>query len=93
MSSRLPMMFILLTVVIDSMGIGLIVPVPPRLIQDLEGPGLRNAALWGGVLATVLAACTTPPGRGLPGAPFLLSAVPMAGCVLPIAAQTRQKAA
>ncbi len=56
MSNRLPMIFILLTVVIDSMGIGLIMPVMPDLIQSLEGGDLGQAALWGGILATIFAA-------------------------------------
>ena len=55
MQSCLPMIFILLTVVLDSMGIGLIMPVMPDLIQSLEGGDLRQAALWGGVLATTFA--------------------------------------
>ena len=55
MQSRLPMIFILLTVVLDSMGIGLIMPVMPDLIQSLEGGDLGQAALWGGVLATIFA--------------------------------------
>lgn len=55
MKSRLPMIFILLTVVLDSMGIGLIMPVMPDLIQSLEGGDLGQAALWGGVLATTFA--------------------------------------
>ena len=49
------MIFILLTVVLDSMGIGLIMPVMPDLIQSLEGGDLGQAALWGGVLATTFA--------------------------------------
>ncbi|WP_458791631.1 TCR/Tet family MFS transporter [Yoonia sp. MH D7] len=56
MSNRLPVIFILLTVVIDSMGIGLIMPVMPDLIQGLEGGDLGQAALWGGILATIFAA-------------------------------------
>ncbi len=51
----LPVVFILLTVVIDAMGIGLILPVMPDLILSVEGGGLATAALWGGVLATVFA--------------------------------------
>ncbi len=49
----LPVLFILITVVIDAMGIGLILPVMPDLIQSVEGGSLANAALWGGVLATI----------------------------------------
>ena len=55
MQSRLPMVFILITVVIDAMGIGLIMPVMPELIQEVEGAGLGRAALWGGVLTTIFA--------------------------------------
>ncbi|MEX0371452.1 MAG: TCR/Tet family MFS transporter [Tateyamaria sp.] len=53
---RLPVLFILLTVMIDAMGIGLIVPVMPDLIQEVQGAGLGTAALWGGVLSTTFAA-------------------------------------
>ena len=52
---RLPVLFILITVMIDAMGIGLIIPVMPDLIRDVTGGALANAALWGGVLATVFA--------------------------------------
>jgi DHA1 family tetracycline resistance protein-like MFS transporter len=52
---RLPVLFILITVMIDAMGIGLIIPVMPDLIRDVTGGDLSNAALWGGVLATVFA--------------------------------------
>ncbi|SEM66770.1 MFS transporter, DHA1 family, tetracycline resistance protein [Loktanella fryxellensis] len=51
----LPVVFILITVMIDAMGIGLILPVMPDLIQSVEGGTLANAAVWGGVLATVFA--------------------------------------
>ena len=40
---------------IDAMGVGLIIPVMPELIQDVTGGELADAALWGGVLATVFA--------------------------------------
>ncbi|MEL6620696.1 MAG: TCR/Tet family MFS transporter [Pseudomonadota bacterium] len=52
---KLPVLFILITVMIDAMGIGLIVPVMPDLIQEVRGMGLGTAALWGGVLSTVFA--------------------------------------
>lgn len=55
MKTRLPTIFILLTVMIDSMGIGLIIPVMPALILDLQGGSLAGAALWGGVLSTCFA--------------------------------------
>ncbi len=52
---RLPILFILITVVLDSMGIGLILPVMPDLIQEVHGGSLGQAAIWGGVLATSFA--------------------------------------
>lgn len=55
MSNRLPITFIMINVVIDSMGIGLIMPVMPDLIQSVEGAGLGAAAVWGGVLTTIFA--------------------------------------
>ncbi|PHQ95067.1 MAG: tetracycline resistance MFS efflux pump [Marinosulfonomonas sp.] len=55
MTSRLPVIFILITVVIDAMGIGLIMPVMPGLIKEVQSVSLGQAALWGGVLATSFA--------------------------------------
>ena len=55
MQSHLPTFFILMTVVINAMGIGLIMPVMPDLIVLLQGSSLANAALWGGVLSTSFA--------------------------------------
>ncbi len=52
---RLPIIFILLTVMIDAMGIGLIIPVMPDLIQELGGGTLAEAAIWGGILSTTFA--------------------------------------
>jgi DHA1 family tetracycline resistance protein-like MFS transporter len=45
----------MLTVMIDAMGIGLIVPVMPDLIQDVGGGTLAEAAIWGGILSTTFA--------------------------------------
>ncbi|MEJ5218124.1 TCR/Tet family MFS transporter [Cognatishimia sp. D5M38] len=56
MSSRLPIIFIVMTVVIDAMGIGLIMPVMPDLIQEVQGVGISDAAIWGGILAASFAA-------------------------------------
>lgn len=52
---RLPLIFILATTVIDSMGIGLILPVMPALLKEVSGIPLADAALYGGVLATAFA--------------------------------------
>lgn len=56
MTSRLPIIFIVMTVVIDAMGIGLIMPVMPDLIQEVQGVGISDAAIWGGILAASFAA-------------------------------------
>ncbi|MGH1466460.1 MAG: TCR/Tet family MFS transporter [Cognatishimia sp.] len=56
MTSRLPIVFIVLTVVIDAMGIGLIMPVMPDLIREVQGGDIPKAAIWGGVLTTAFAA-------------------------------------
>ncbi|MGZ2256883.1 TCR/Tet family MFS transporter [Roseobacter sp. A03A-229] len=52
---RPAVLFILITVMLDSMGIGLIIPVMPDLIQEVRGADLSTAALWGGVLSTTFA--------------------------------------
>ncbi len=52
MSHRLPLLFIIATMLIDAIGIGLIFPVLPSLIQEVTGQPLSEAAVWGGVLAT-----------------------------------------
>lgn len=49
---KLALTFILMTVAIDAIGIGLIFPVMPDLIESVTGGTLSQAALWGGVLAT-----------------------------------------
>jgi MFS transporter, DHA1 family, tetracycline resistance protein len=41
-----------LTVMIDSMGIGLILPVMPALLEEVGGLTLAEAAIWGGILTT-----------------------------------------
>ena len=45
----------MLTVMIDAMGIGLIIPVMPDLIQEVGGGTLAEAAIWGGILSTSFA--------------------------------------
>lgn len=55
MNQRLAITFIMLSVVMDSMGIGLIMPVMPDLIRAIEGTDIGSAALWGGLLATIFA--------------------------------------
>ena len=55
MKVRPAVIFILLTMMIDAMGIGLIIPVMPDLFQEVGAGGLSTAALWGGILATSFA--------------------------------------
>ncbi|HEU0222385.1 MAG TPA: TCR/Tet family MFS transporter [Paracoccaceae bacterium] len=50
MRHRLPLIFIIVTVMIDAMGIGLILPVMPDLLRELTGEGIAEAAEWGGLL-------------------------------------------
>ena len=44
-------MFVFLTVCLDAMGLGIIIPVLPDLIRELADIGLDQAALWGGWLS------------------------------------------
>jgi MFS transporter, DHA1 family, tetracycline resistance protein len=55
MQSRLALAFILLTVLIDAIGIGIIFPVMPDLLEEVTGSDLSHAAIWGGVLTTSFA--------------------------------------
>lgn len=52
----LPVVFVLLTVMIDTIGVGLIMPVMPDLIEEITGGSLADAALWGGILTATFAA-------------------------------------
>ena len=52
MQSRLSVIFIVATILIDGIGAGLIFPVLPDLILEVTGKTLSEAAVWGGVLAT-----------------------------------------
>jgi len=52
---KLALTFILFTVTLDAIGIGLIFPVMPDLIREVTGSDLAHAAVWGGVLATSFA--------------------------------------
>ena len=47
--------FVVVTVLIDAMGIGVIMPVMPDLIRELTDLPLGAAALWGGYLSFVYA--------------------------------------
>ncbi|MGH9330052.1 MAG: TCR/Tet family MFS transporter [Vicinamibacterales bacterium] len=47
--------FVLITVLLDTIGFGLVLPVLPELIVELTGEGLSRAAIYGGWLAFVYA--------------------------------------
>jgi DHA1 family tetracycline resistance protein-like MFS transporter len=47
--------FILLTVMLDAMGIGILIPVIPQLIIELGGQGISGSAVYGGALMAVFA--------------------------------------
>lgn len=53
---RRSILFILITVLVDVIGLGIIIPVTPELIQELSGEGLDRAAIYGGWLLFLYAA-------------------------------------
>jgi DHA1 family tetracycline resistance protein-like MFS transporter len=54
-SSRNPLIFVLLTVAIDTIGFGVIMPVLPRLIMQIAAVDVAGAARIGGYLLAVFA--------------------------------------
>ena len=60
-SSRLALVFIFITMFVDTIGLGIIIPVSPQIIRTLTGPypsyaaGMSAAAAWGGWLQTAFA--------------------------------------
>ncbi len=50
-----PVLFIFATLLIDTIGFGIIIPVIPELITELTGEGLSKAAFYGGWLMFVYA--------------------------------------
>ena len=54
-SSRAALTFVLLSVFIDSLGFGIIIPSLPSVIMDLTGEPVSTAADWGGYLMAVYA--------------------------------------
>lgn len=51
MKNNLPVVFIIITVALDSVGIGLMMPVMPDLIRSITGETVSEAAVWGGIMA------------------------------------------
>lgn len=56
LSERLPFVVVILTVAINALGIGLILPVMPSLLLEMGAPSLSEAAAIGGMLSLVFAA-------------------------------------
>ena len=54
-ASPLALTFILLTVALDAIGIGLIFPVMPDLMMEVTGKSLSEAAIWGGLITASFA--------------------------------------
>ncbi|WP_323037375.1 TCR/Tet family MFS transporter [Pararhodobacter sp.] len=50
MQNRAAIFFILITLTLDAIGFGLIMPVMPDLLRAVTGGDLASAALWGGAL-------------------------------------------
>jgi MFS transporter, DHA1 family, tetracycline resistance protein len=55
MQRNLPLIFILITITLDAIGIGLIFPVMPSLLEQITGGSLAQAAVWGGALSASFA--------------------------------------
>ncbi len=55
MTNPFALTFILLTVALDAIGIGLIFPVMPDLMMEVTGLPLSEAALWGGAITASFA--------------------------------------
>ncbi|MFC6655030.1 MFS transporter [Roseibium salinum] len=55
LSKRSALGFILVTLIINSMGIGLMMPVMPSLLTELTSLPVSDAARWGGALSVVYA--------------------------------------
>ena len=55
-ATRHALNFILITIALDALGLGLLAPVIPRLIVHLTGEGLARAAEYGGWLTATFAA-------------------------------------
>ena len=48
------LVIVVMTVMIDSMGIGIVIPVTPALLMDvLPDATMAEAAVWGGILTSI----------------------------------------
>jgi MFS transporter, DHA1 family, tetracycline resistance protein len=55
-ASRAALVFIFITMFVDTVGLGIIIPVAPQVIHQLTGEGMSGSAWWGGWLQTAFAA-------------------------------------
>jgi DHA1 family tetracycline resistance protein-like MFS transporter len=55
-ASRYALVFIFITMFVDTVGLGIIIPVAPKIIGQLTGLGMSGAAWWGGWLQTAFSA-------------------------------------
>lgn len=55
-TSKRSLFFIFITVLVDVIGIGIIIPIVPKLIEDLTGLGVNEASKYGGWLVFSFAA-------------------------------------
>ncbi len=53
--SRGALLFIFITITIDLLSFGVIIPVLPHLIQELVGGSISKASMWSGIFSTVFA--------------------------------------
>ena len=49
-NSKRSLLFIFITILVDVIGLGVIIPVVPSLIEELTGEGLSQASQYGGWL-------------------------------------------
>ena len=56
------LLFIFVTVLIDILSFGIIIPVLPHLLEKLTGD-IAHAAIWAGVLSTMFAPSSSCPRR------------------------------
>src|SRR5580704_1038018 len=54
-TSRFALAFIFITMLVDTIGLGIIIPVTPKIVVALTHQGLSDAASWGGWLMFVYA--------------------------------------
>ena len=83
---RAAFVFIFLTVCLDMLALGIIVPVLPKLVVEFEGGDIAKAALFTQVFHAALVANESV---RLPGAPYLLAALLVAASLITAALVSR----